>query len=172
METLKVIEIRKSTRSYKSEQIKDELLNAVIHAGVLAPVGAGEYDKLHLTIIQNRKILEKYSNKAFELMNMKPFYGAPTVIIVSGTKRRAPNIEYMDAACIIENMHLAATDLGLGSVYLYGFLNIFNSDTRLLNELGLPEGYYPLSGIALGYPTEPLAKRADNRKTISINKIL
>ena len=68
-------------------------------------------------------------------------------------------------------MSLAATDLGLGSVYLYGFLVAFSAEPELLKELGLPEGFSPVSAIALGYPVQPLTEEKEPKKTISINTI-
>lgn len=45
--------------------------------------------------------------KAFGKPDMKPFYGASTVVIVSSRKNtQIPNIEYANAACIIQNMLL------------------------------------------------------------------
>lgn len=175
MEMMKAIAVRKSTRSYKSEQISDDSLNTVLNAGCAAPVGMGSYDSVHLTVIQSSSLLDKITKataNAFGSPNMKPFYGAPTLIVVSGKANdKAPHIEIANAACVIENMALAATDIGLGSVYLWGFLASFSKEKELLKELNLPEGFIPVSGIALGYPTEPLTKERELKQTIKINTI-
>ncbi|OBR97144.1 MULTISPECIES: nitroreductase family protein [Clostridium] len=175
MEMMKAIAVRKSTRNYKSEQISDDSLNIVLNAGCAAPVGMGAYDSVHLTVIQNSTLLDKITKataNAFGSPNMKPFYGAPTLIVVSGKANdKAPHIEIANAACVIENMALAATDIGLGSVYLWGFLASFSKEKELLKELNLPEGFVPVSGIALGYPTEPLTKEKELKQTIKINTI-
>ncbi|AQS07379.1 nitroreductase family protein [Clostridium beijerinckii] len=175
MELMKAIAMRKSTRSYKSEQISDESLNTIINAGCAAPVGMGAYNSVHLTVIQNSDLLDKITAvtaKVFGNPNMKPFYSAPTLVIVSGKpNEKAPAIEVANAACIVENMSLAATDLGIGSVYLLGFLFALSSDNDLLKELNLPEGFVPAAALALGYPTEPLTKEKDLKQTIQINTI-
>ena len=49
MELTKVIAMRKSTRSYRKEQISNESLMDIINAGYAAPVGNGKYDTVHLT---------------------------------------------------------------------------------------------------------------------------
>ena len=64
-----------------------------------------------------------------------------------------------NVSCAAENMMLAATELGLGSCFLMGPMIAF-SDPALRARLGLPEGYEPLIGVALGYaagehPTAP-----------------
>lgn len=175
MEMMKSIAMRKSTRSYKAEQISDESLNIILNAGCAAPVGMGAYNTVHLTVIQNSDLLDKITKataNVFGNPNMKPFYGAPTLVIVSGKpNEKAPNVEIANAACIIENMALVATDIGLGSVYLWGFLASFDADKELLKELNLPEGFAPVSAIALGYPTDQLTKEKELKQTITINTI-
>ncbi|HEY8891588.1 MAG TPA: nitroreductase family protein [Clostridium sp.] len=175
MEMIKTIEMRKSTRSYKAEQISDESLTVILNAGCAAPVGMGAYDSVHITVIQNSDLLNKITKvttNTFGNPEMKPFYGAPTLIIVSSkVNEEVPTVGVANAACIIENMTLAATDMSLGSVYLWAFISSFSADKDLLKELGLPEGFTPLSGIAIGYPVEALDKAKKSKHTININMI-
>lgn len=175
MELMKAIAMRKSTRSYKAEQISDESLNAILNAGCAAPVGMGAYNSVHLTVIQNFDLLNKITKvtaNVFGNPNMKPLYGAPTLIVVSGKpNEKAPAVQMANASCIIENMSLAATDLGLGSVYLLGCLAAFDSDKELLKELNLPESFAPVAAIALGYPADPLTKEKELKQTIQTNII-
>lgn len=175
MELMKAIAIRKSTRSYKSEQISTEALDTILKTGYAAPVGMGAYNSLHLTVIQNSDLLDKITNvtrEAFNNPKMSPFYGAPTLIIVSGKpNEKAPAIELANASCIIENMSLAATDMGLGHVYLLGFIYAISKNEELLKELNLPEGFVPAAAIAIGYPTEPLTAERELKQTIETNFI-
>lgn len=175
MELMKAIAIRKSTRSYKSEQISDEALDTILKAGYVAPVGMGAYNTLHLTVIQNLNLLDnitKISQEVFSNPKMNPFYGAPTVILISSKpNEKAPAIGIANASCIIENMSLAATDLGIGSVYLLGFVFAISKNEELLKELNLPEGFAPAAAIALGYPTEPLTTEKELKQTIETNFI-
>ena len=175
METLKAIAMRKSTRAFKPEQISDEDLDIILGAGCAAPVGMGAYETIHLTVLQNQDLMEQINSataEAFEKPDLKPLYGAPTLVIVSSKKHsRIPNIEYANAACIIENMLLAATDLGLGSVFLWGFIGPLNASPDILNKLDIPEGFTPVSGVALGYPAEPLDDEKELKKTISMNMV-
>lgn len=175
MELMKAIAMRKSTRSYKVEQISDETLNTIINAGCAAPVGHGAYDAVHLTVVQNSDLLNRITKTAanvFGTPKANLLYGAPTLVIVSGKPNdKFPNAEIANAACIIENMALAATNIGIGSVYLWGILCAFNADKELLKDLNLPEGFIPASSIALGYPTEPLTAEKELKQTIKINTV-
>ena len=83
----------------------------------------GQYDKVHLTVVQNAALLVKLNLCTADFIGDASFratYGAPTVILVSAAAGDPDDVRYCNAACIVENMHLAATDLGLGSVYLLG----------------------------------------------------
>lgn len=175
MELTKVIAMRKSTRSYKKEQISNESLMNVINAGYAAPIGNGMYDTVHLTVIQNPDLLKRISNTAAGLFGnpaADPLYGAPTFVLVSCIpNKQIPNVELANAACVIENMTLAATDSGLGSVYILGALCAFGADQALVKDLNLPEGFVPVSGILLGYPAEPLTDEKGSKHTIETNVI-
>ena len=165
--------MRKSTRAFKAEQISDEDLDIILGAGCAAPVGMGAYETIHLTVLQNQDLMDQITGaavKAFGKPDLKPLYGAPTLVVVSSKKHsRIPNIEYANAACIIENMLLAATDLGLGSVFLWGFIDALNASPDILNKLDIPEGFIPVSGVALGYPVESITEVKELKKTISMN---
>lgn len=61
-ETLKIIKQRRSIRSYKDEQIKDEELQAVLEAGLYAPNAGGQ--AWHFTVVQNKGLLERLNHAA------------------------------------------------------------------------------------------------------------
>lgn len=54
-------------------------------------------------------------------------------------------------ACIVENMLLASTDLGLGSIYLTSFLRGVEKRKDLLEDLEIPKAYKPISAVGVGY---------------------
>ncbi|MCB2311914.1 MerR family DNA-binding transcriptional regulator [Clostridium tagluense] len=64
-----------------------------------------------------------------------------------------------NAACIMENMALAATDLGLGNVYIFGGALAIAKNPELCAELKIPEGYIPVSALPVGKATKPLKER-------------
>ena len=93
-----------------------------------------------------------------------PLYGAPTLILLSVTGPSDDCIEYCNVACAIENMTLAATDRGLGSVYLWGFLKKLRKHPQVIEKLQLPQGYSLLSALGVGYALEPLPSREPEEK--------
>jgi nitroreductase len=170
-ETLRVIKQRRSIRSYKDEQIKDDELQAVLEAGLYAP-NAGD-QAWHFTVVQDKQLLEKLNLAAKEaarlisiphlkdLGNDEQFdclYGAPTLIIVSGSEQAPMPLE-ADCAAATQNMLLAAESLGLGSCWIFFVLLAFQSPqgTELRKELKMPEGYRPYYSAVFGYKNDAKA---------------
>lgn len=174
MNVMEAIARRKSTRSYREEQITDEVLNTILFAGYAAPVGMAMYDSLHMTVIQDKAVLKNISEgiaKALKLDN-DPVYGAPTVVLISAKEEiPAPNLEYVSAGCIVENMMIAATAQEIGSVVLWGTAMVVNADPSLRNTLKIPEGFKPIVSVALGYATAPDLTEKEPKVTILTNRI-
>ena len=175
METLQAIARRKSIREYKPEQISELALDTILGAGCAAPVGMAAYEAIHLTVLQNSDLLKRISQSAAVLMNRPGydlFYGAPTVIIVSAQAGAFPNIEIANAAIILENICIAATDFNLGSVFVWGTALILQAEPDLMQELKLPTGFAPVASVALGSPAVPDPQEKNlKQKTIAITRI-
>ena len=173
METLKAIFTRQSVRSYTTEQISTIELETLLKAAKAAPIGRGKFDEVHLTVLQNKGMIEKITEFITHLVGnpeSKPFYGAPTVIIVSCLPES--NLMYANAACMVENMAIAATDLGLGSVYLWGFIQRLYKNPSLVAEIGLPEGFVIVSALAVGHSISTLAERDIPDEKVGVNFLL
>jgi nitroreductase len=177
-EVLKTIKNRRSIRSFRPEQIKQQELDLIIEAGIYAPTGHNT-QPWHFTIVQKREVLDHINALAKKVMaaaqldwiqklGVNPAYdiayGAPTLIIVSG---RTDAITWKtDCDAAIQNMLLAAESLGIGSVWL-GFATFgLRNNKEEACQLGVPEGYEPYYGVALGYkdldkPLQPHERRRD-----------
>ena len=165
-EVLNTIKARRSVRTYKSDAVPAELLDAVLEAGTYAPTGGGHQSPVIIAITS-----EKYRKEIAELnagvmgKDTDPYYGAPIVVLVLADGEASTFVE--DGSCVLENMMLAATSLGLGSVWVHREREIFDSESgkALLREWGLPETLRGVGSIALGYPAgvpSEAAKRKDN----------
>lgn len=79
------------------------------------------------------------------------FYNAPTVICVFCQNNFL--FKTADAFCMMENMILQATELGIASCIISRGYETFDSEEgrRLMNEWGVPEGYACQGFIILGY---------------------
>ena len=174
METLKAISLRKSVRSYKAEQISDEVLEIIINAGFKAPVASTKYDSLHLTVIQNTEIIKEIVVAAADMVSkminreIDWDFGAPTLIIVSSTPAMMPGIEFANVACVLENMVLAATDQKVDSIIWGGPTTIIKQDASLKKSLGIPDEFSPILCASFGYAAD---YEEPKEHTISVNRI-
>lgn len=124
MEFFDVLHMRQSVRRYTGEKVEERDIAAIVEAAQLAPVGMHNNKGYVLTVISSKTVLDQMKRSFTEVTGKEgdPSYGAPLFILVSKTPEAIEEIAKYDAACIVENMHLAAAALGLGSVYIHGMI--------------------------------------------------
>ncbi|MBN1232395.1 MAG: nitroreductase family protein [Candidatus Coatesbacteria bacterium] len=159
---------RRSIRKFKDKEIEESIILEIIKAGMYAP-SAGNQQPWQFLVITEREKLNRIPD--FHEYS-KMLYSSPAAILVCADllKERITNFFPQDCSASTENMLIAATSMGLGSVWLgvypvekriKGFKTLFN----------LPETIIPFSLVALGYPDEEktLADRYDSSR-IHFNK--
>lgn len=176
MQTLEAIAKRKSTRDFDpNRSVPDEVVDTIVKAGCQAPIGGNQRDSLHLTVCRSRDILDEINQATAAAMKIDArdfFYGAPVVVFVSAAPRQmAPSVEYANAACVIENMLIAATDAGVDNIYLWGAVQALARNPELCAKMGMPEGFKPVSAAALGYSLSAAAQPRELSVSLSANYI-
>ena len=175
METLKAIEQRKSTRSFKPDQINEHDLETILNAAVKAPVAFGEYSNIHLTVVQNSNLLENLKDIGMDCYRdpiRDMYYGAPTVIVISTKHGSVPELDMANAGTIAQNILLAATDLGLSTCYVWGTALACRVEPDFVDDLDLAEGFEPIGSVAIGYATPEDAELPSLAQgTITINRV-
>lgn len=156
-----VVNNRRSVRKYSDEQLKDEEIEKIIAAGIMAPT-AIRLEPWHFTVIQDKDFLDEINCKTIDFMknsddehfkamaksNINVMHNAPTVIIVSVWNGAVHGVA--DGSAAIENILLAAEAMDIGSCWL-GLISMAFKDDEITAKLDLPEDYVPLYGISLGY---------------------
>lgn len=175
MNTLESIAKRKSTRSYTAVPVPEEALNAILQAGFAAPVAMARYDSLHITVLQNEDIIRRINDKTSEMLSKRmgvkknADFGARTFLFVStSTEGLHPEMAYANVGIVVENMVLAATDLGIDTVILGGAPRVIVEDEALMKDLGIPAGFKPVLGICLGYAT---TEEPPKEHSITVNRV-
>lgn len=172
METINTILNRYSCRNYAETPVPEDTLSTILAAGCAAPVGMAAYESLHMTVVQNKQLLDEIA-AAFAEASGKPgadpFYGAPTAVFISAKPTQLPNIEYANVGCVITVMALAATSLGVDSVYLWGPAGIVKNSEAFMAQLRLPEGFVPISVLALGYAAGEKKRKDGLKQTIALD---
>ncbi|MDR0849761.1 MAG: nitroreductase [Propionibacteriaceae bacterium] len=173
MNVIDAIATRYSCRKYTSEPVSREDLEALGLAGVQAPSSRGNAP-WKIVIVSNPDIITDLSDSALRVMvrhepsaakwidslGTNLFYDAPVVILFAARHTWDYTSEQLDIGLAVENIALAATGLGLGSVICgfvtQAFRDIKSTDgARLYDLVGLPREYEIAVGMAVGHPAEP-----------------
>jgi len=175
-ETLQIIKNRHSIRSFSKQEVPDKLIKILLQAANEAP-SAHNQQPWGFIILRNEKkqeLAHLVTSKAGEFpkpasallrMSARSIISAPVVIAVANTGELMERgtqlfkieqemardffrtMEIQSSAAAVENLLLAATSLGLATVWL-GILFLLKDD--VLNFLGEPKGEF-MAVIPIGY---------------------
>ncbi len=175
-ETLKTIRNRRSIRSFTTDPVTDEQIHVLLEAANQAP-SAHNQQSWRFIILRNEKkqeLADLVSNRANDFprpssallrMAARSIQSAPVVIAVANTgelishgtdlfkvdKEMAHDffrtMEIQSSAAAVQNLLLAATSLGLATVWL-GILFLMKDE--VLQVLGEPAGEF-MAVIPVGY---------------------
>ena len=163
-DVFETINSRRSVRSYKEEQLKDEEIEKILNAGIMAPTARGE-QPWYFTVVQNKELLKEINDTALKNMAVSGdefleaiaksgrniLHNAPTILVVSG--RKDDDYSQTDCSAAIQNMLLAAEGLDIGSCWI-GLIKAYFQNPESKTKLEIPDGYMPIYGVTLGYKAE------------------
>jgi nitroreductase len=147
-----VILKRRSIRKFTEQPVEREELTLLLKAAMAAPT-AMNAQPWEFVVITEKEVMDKFrSSLMFAKIN------APAAICVLGSSRMQKNkagekFWVQDCSAATENIVLAATALGLGSVWI-GIHPVTLFKRQVGEILNLPEGVTPLNLIFIGYPAE------------------
>jgi nitroreductase len=177
-ETLKTIKDRHSVRTFTRDEVTDEEISLLLQAANAAPsahnqqawqfiILRGDKKQELAQLVTTQSIAFPRPAAALLRMGAKSILSAPVVIAVANTgdlikhgtelfkveKERAHDffrtMEIQSSAAAVENLLLAATSLGLGTVWL-GVLYLIKDE--VLRFLGEPEGEF-MAVVPVGRPS-------------------
>lgn len=164
-EVLQAIIKRRSIRKYKTDQVSSANLTLILKAGQAAP-SAHNQQPWYFVAIQKPELIQQLA--ALDSVDEDPYYHAPTIILVFAKKTAYSPVT--DGTLALGNMMLAAHSLGLGSCWIDYSCTIFNNPefSGLQTSLGVPDGYFCVGSLSLGYPDEQPESHTICQETISI----
>ena len=117
-DVLETIKSRRSIRKYKSDMIPQDKLEKIIEAGTYAATGMGKQSPI-IIAVTNKELRDKLSAMNAKIMGVEidPFYGAPTVLIVLADPERGTYVE--DGSLVMGNLMLAAHAVGVDSCWIH-----------------------------------------------------
>lgn len=163
---MQVILSRRSIRKFTDQPISTEILEMILKSAYHAPSGHN-LQSWKFTVLTKEQDIQKLKSVTKETAKAKKvnFYGwenPKVLILISNDNRNQYGCQ--DASCAAENIMLAASSYGIGSVWLNPLMTLRDVSPvkELLDEYKIPEKHTVWAAIALGYPVADgtaLAKR-------------
>ena len=152
MDALETILKRRSIRKYSDKEVDRDTIITLLKAATAAPTAANCQPWEFIAIDDADKISRLREKLVFAR------YNAPVAIVVCGNMKlshKGPSREMwvQDCSAAIENILIAATALGLGSLWI-GIYPLEANIKVLRDTLNIPEYVVPLGIVYLGYPDE------------------
>jgi len=144
---------RRSCRDFDSNHpVEEEKIQKIIEAGLQAPTAKGTQNVIIIAISdkETRDRLEALNAKVLGTQG-KTFYGAPTILLVAAKKGI---FAQLDGGATMENLLLAATELGIDSCWIDRAKAELESEEgrEILKSTGLNfEEYEGIGHVILGY---------------------
>lgn len=163
MELQDVLQSRRSIRKYTEEPVSKEDIDLLMHAAMSGPSACNK-TPWEFYVVTDEAVLEKLRNAS----RYSKIY-APLAIVVCGSLSRALPSQLapywiQDCSAATENILLAATDLGLGTVWC-GIHPQKRAEERVREALGLTEKQIPLNIIYVGHPDQVQEPRDQYKET-------
>ena len=163
MDLQEVLQRRRSMRKYTEEPVSKEEIDLLMHAAMSGPSACNKMP-WEFYVVTDEAVLEKLRNAS----RYSKIY-APLAIVVCGSLSRALPSQLapywiQDCSAATENILLAATDLGLGTVWC-GIHPQKRAEERVREALGLTEKQIPLNIIYVGHPDQVQEPRDQYKET-------
>ena len=166
MDAIEVLTTRRSCRSFKQEQIKDEELKTILDCGLNAPSGMNKQSS-KIVVVQNQEEIKELSklNAFIWGKEADPFYGAPTVIVVFADKACRPTY-VEDGSLVLGNLMNAAHSVGLGSCWIHRAKETFETPEgkELMKKWGIADTCVGIGNCVLGYADMPMPEPKERKK--------
>jgi nitroreductase len=142
MDLFEAIEKRASVRAFKSGQVSEEDLLKIVDAGRRAPSGYN-HQPWEFIVVTDPDVLGRLG----QIQECIAQAGAAIAVVVNETKYWKE-----DAAAAIENVLLAATALGYGSLWVEGY--VLAQEPLAKEILGVPDEPHLIAIIPIGVPAK------------------
>ncbi len=152
MELLEAIYTRRSIRQYQDRPVSEEAVRTILGAAMMAP-SAGNVQPWQFIVVTDPLQMNR-------VKDVHPYVGmaagAPLGILVCGdlSLEKFPGFWVQDCSAAMQNLLLAAHDLGLGAVWT-GVHPIEERVERFRTIFELPEQVVPLGLAVIGWPVKP-----------------
>ncbi len=118
MELLKLMQHRRSVRTYTGESVSEEQIVRILQAGLLSASGRA-IRPWEFIVVRDKEMLRKMAGA--RASGAKMLEEADSAIVVLGDEQKS-DVWTEDCCIAMANMHLMADSLGVGSCWIQGRL--------------------------------------------------
>lgn len=160
MDVVEAIKERRSVRAYRDVAVSEETVAKLIDAARWAP-SAGNIQPWLFIVVRKAEVKKRLVEAAY---NQSFIEEAPVVIVVCADETRSSEgygergktlYCIQDTAAAIQNIHLTAYSLGLGTCWVGAF-----EEKEASEALNLPSGVRPVALIPIGHYSKAPSPRA------------
>jgi nitroreductase/SAM-dependent methyltransferase len=166
MDIEEAIRNRRSIREFKSAKVPEEIIRKIIQAGIWAP-SACNRQCIKIVVISSASLKERLWREA---KSQKIVKDAPVVLAVlyDNEINEDANANIQSASASIQNMHLMAHSLGVGTCWVAGY----GDEKKVKEILQVPKYFKVVAFVLVGYPKNVLTppKRRPISEIISYEK--
>jgi len=162
-----VIWTRRSVRSFREDDVSNDLIEKLIGAAMLAP-SAGNQQSWHFIVIRDKKKREAVTSYH---PYCKMITQAPVAVLVCGDPegKKWPDFWVQDCSAAVQNLLLAARGEGLGSVWT-GVYPLEDRMQGCRQTFAIPPHIIPFALIPIGWPKDDSFKHVDRFKSELIHR--
>jgi nitroreductase len=165
---IEVLTTRRTVRSYTSEPVSRQDIQALVDSAILAPNGMNlqpwaftvvtnqllmhTLNSIVIGILRSAEVQGRLSERMKEIVNAPGydiFYGAPALIVISADSN-VPGAP-VDCQLAMQNLLLSAHARGLGACYM-GFLLLAADVPEARQLLAIPPGFRVVAAAIVGHP--------------------
>ncbi|MEM3399355.1 MAG: nitroreductase family protein [Candidatus Micrarchaeia archaeon] len=154
MDFFELVEKRRSVRSFTDADVEEEKLQKIIDAAIASP-SAGNLQAYKIFVVRDKERRRLLSEAA---LSQEFINEAPVSLVFFADKARSASrygargaslYAVQDATIACTFAMLAATELGLGSVWVGAF-----DDSEVSRVCGAEKDLVPVAILPIGYPSE------------------
>jgi nitroreductase len=169
VDVFEAVKRRRSIRAFKSKNVSAKIVEKLLDAARWAP-SAGNIQPWEFIVVRKPEIKRALAEAALDQTFIEE---ASVVIVVCANKNRSSRgygirgktlYCIQDTAAAIQNIHLVAYSLGLGTCWVGAF-----TEEKAREILKIPNKIRPVAIIPVGYPAETPPLRRSRRP---INQIV
>lgn len=154
MEFMEVISARKSVRDYSAKDVEEEKLTKILEAARLAPSWANKQCCQYI-VVKNKETISELSSFLNPWLKQAPVVLVACANPKDSGSRNGMDYYLVDVAISMQQLILAATDVGLGTCWIGAF-----DEEKVKKALEVPEDIKVVALTSVGYSADKESLRS------------